>query len=461
MYFDISSIPVGKDIIYAKVFLYFYNDLNANLNAMTVSAHRMTHSWTEGTGTTTGATQNGATWNDYDGSSSWNKVGGDYDQTPSTSVDLTSYGSYSWDIREIFESWTIGSYTNTGILMKGTTGADSLRYLYTTDHSAADQRPYMEIKILTERPPIVLPGAISALFLWEDSKPFYQDLTLIFDDPNTEDELTYSLWLNGWSTGPYESENMTISVEPNATLMITPLPNVAGTDVIRLSVNDSAFEAYHTLSITIMEVNDPPELRLITDKKGVQGSYLNFSFKAKEEDANQADSLTFGSDKTDNNGDGIGAFLGDLTVKKSNTNLLSADVSFLPENQHVGEIDIVFFVRDKLGGQDNQTVTFTIKNTNDPPMIKQFLKAGDPAPQVIRNKIVNLAGKQDDYLNFTLIIDDPDQDTPDGEVLEFLTNRTDSDFVVKSETGNISYLPGKYDVGNFYARIHVRDDDGA
>jgi hypothetical protein len=456
--FDISSIPKAKEIIAAKLKLYLYGSNNNDQSTLTVNAYPVTRDWVEGTGKTTGISRDGACWLYYDGNSNrWSSQGGDSDSSPTSSADISNFDTqYSWNFYDIFEGWYDGSRTNYGFLMKGMSGSDDIKYVYSSDHHTTSERPILEITILTQRPPRIVKDAISYVKIKEDSDPVYVDLNRIFEDPNN-DPMEFSIWLNGWSTGPFENENLTVAIEDNNTLMITPRENQYGHDAVWLNANDTLSQVQFRLAIEVEDENDPPKLRPIPDKKGVQGAWLNFTFRATDVDLGSEEKMTFGANVTEQ---GLPGFT-KMTVGPNPSDPTKADVAFLPQNHHVGEFYITFWAMDAHYGRGNASVKFSIKNRNDPPVISAVQVTGRNPQTVGKYSLITLTVNQDNWLNFTLIVDDPDMKTANGEILEFWTNATDEKFKLDSKTGNVSYLPDEDDIGNFYARTYVRDYEGA
>jgi hypothetical protein len=208
-----------------------------------------------------------------------------------------------------------------------------------------------------------------------------------------------------------------------------------------------------------MQVNDPPSLKPIADKKGVQDAWLNFTIRATEVDLGQDTTLLFGSNVTDIQGKGKPGYK-TLRIVKSEEDPLKAEVSFKPENHHVGEFSITFWARDHLDAESNTSVEFSIKNRNDGPVIKEVHIEDEIEPEIVKYNQVNLISKEDEKLNFSLIVDDPDLITPEGETLQFTGNVTYEHLHLDSSTGNISFLPENEDVGNIYIRITVTDYAG-
>ena len=81
--FDLTGIDADAEITSAlmKMNYHYSRDQGGNEGTvsvpLTLKAHRVTRSWVEGTGTFTAGTQDGATWNTYDGSNAWSSAGGE------------------------------------------------------------------------------------------------------------------------------------------------------------------------------------------------------------------------------------------------------------------------------------------------------------------------------------------------------------------------------------------------
>jgi len=113
--FDLSSIPTGSIITSATLRIY---DSGANYadNTRTMYVNRSKRAWTE----------NGATWNKYDGTNDWSTAGGG---TNSNDVELTAIGSISMPASEAagyveisltasaIQEWLDGIFTNNGIIL--------------------------------------------------------------------------------------------------------------------------------------------------------------------------------------------------------------------------------------------------------------------------------------------------------------------------------------------------------
>lgn len=114
--FDLAGIPAGAKINSAKLRL---KEAATFGISRTIAAHRLTHSWIEGTG----GNYSGVTWTTYDGAHSWMKPGGDY-ISPASAQTLVSYNPWvfpkidEWDVVSDVQAFVNGSHQNYGWLLK-------------------------------------------------------------------------------------------------------------------------------------------------------------------------------------------------------------------------------------------------------------------------------------------------------------------------------------------------------
>ncbi|GHA15260.1 DNRLRE domain-containing protein [Oceanisphaera arctica] len=136
--FDLSALPSGVRLIGAELQLYQLNTLSLGGS---LTAHRVTRSWVEGTGQGTGS-PNGATWNTHDGNNGWSSPGGDHQATPIASASARlAPGWVSWNIAPQVSRWLDGTDVNYGLLLK--TGLLSAPRFASKEHTDASLRPRM------------------------------------------------------------------------------------------------------------------------------------------------------------------------------------------------------------------------------------------------------------------------------------------------------------------------------
>lgn len=135
-----SNIPAGSTINSVSI---FFNLTVDGGTSFPVEMYRMVQSWVETT----------ATWNTYDGSTSWNTGGAqgdgtDYDSTPlvATLTPTLTGGYKEWtgaNLVQFFQDIVDGIYPNNGLnMIHGGAGSDSLYLGFISSEGADGSRPY-------------------------------------------------------------------------------------------------------------------------------------------------------------------------------------------------------------------------------------------------------------------------------------------------------------------------------
>jgi hypothetical protein len=140
--FDLSSIPAGSDIRSAQFSL-----SHATGGNDMVSAFTLTTPWTAGTG----AAMSGATWNTYDGNTSWATAGGggDYNRASGVAITLPGNGQWAtWDLTALTAAWSAGTQPNYGIVLAATTAGASDSFVSSDDPSNLAQHPTLAVTFL-------------------------------------------------------------------------------------------------------------------------------------------------------------------------------------------------------------------------------------------------------------------------------------------------------------------------
>ncbi len=142
-----SSLPLPSNATLVSATLQLYMHTADTPDAMDVTVHRMSTGWTE----------LGSSWNDYDGSNPWNASGGggDFDPTAIDGVsDITTVpGWYAWNVTSAARDWWTGTSVNLGLLVRQAN--DDLRVslgrkeFYSSDAPNASLRPRLELAYTT------------------------------------------------------------------------------------------------------------------------------------------------------------------------------------------------------------------------------------------------------------------------------------------------------------------------
>ena len=141
---DLSSIPINSKIKSATLKLYCITDGSGNERAYRV--YRMLRAVAEGTGNNT-VTNDGVSWNTYDGVNNWQTVGGfgalDCEQTDigsrtfSATETTSEYKEFILNTDKISEIVN-GTFTNNGFLLKADT-ENTDRYTFNSGESATNK----------------------------------------------------------------------------------------------------------------------------------------------------------------------------------------------------------------------------------------------------------------------------------------------------------------------------------
>jgi hypothetical protein len=139
--FDLSSLPGAACVDSARLKL----RLTAVQNApRTFAVHRLTQSWTEGTG----AANSGVTWTRRDGVVGWTAPGGDFASgaTASTSTGTTNNVFLQWDVTPDVAAFIAGTATNDGWLVKDANEGSGNEFRFASrETSTVANRPHLEI----------------------------------------------------------------------------------------------------------------------------------------------------------------------------------------------------------------------------------------------------------------------------------------------------------------------------
>jgi hypothetical protein len=139
---DLSTIPADAAITSATYTLFLQSVMNSQTN--NIKVHRVTRSWTEGTGNGA-STMDGATWNTHNGTANWTTPGGEYNSTVlwATKDVSTPNKHYSWDITNLAKAWHDGTHPNHGLILIAAGG--SRKDFASGDNNNATRRPRLQV----------------------------------------------------------------------------------------------------------------------------------------------------------------------------------------------------------------------------------------------------------------------------------------------------------------------------
>lgn len=257
----------------------------------------------------------------------------------------------------------------------------------------------------------------------------------IFFDPDDPHD---SIILSSPSHSSGYGANIDIQIYKNGYVQFKPHPDFNGNETFTFEALDKATNVLQwEVKVTVAPVNDKPILQEIDTEKltWTQGKEVNITLGVVDIDS---DNFTFRTNTT--------------LFEVNNTNHWFV---YTPQNADVGKRYFNITVSD---GEFESSIEFEviIKNTNDAP---NFISLGtqDADP----DGFVNITATEDEWMNFTVEVSDPDRDIGYDDIYFFSLNKTDPEYLrVNSENGNISFKPHQEHVGVFYVGLKVEDGEG-
>lgn len=246
---------------------------------------------------------------------------------------------------------------------------------------------------------------------------------------NAVEEESYTYDVNATDADPGDVLNYALDQAPagididGSSGVISWLPTNEHAGNQHVIVNVSDMEGAYDLqayTITVDNVNDPPVLQPIGQLTATEDKL--YQYRVVATDVDLYDDLTFHDDFE----------LFDIDPKTGN-------ISFAPENGDVGTYSGRIWVQDSQGVEDGETVTITVRNVNDPPVL-EFISG--------------MIAFEDEPFSFTATASDIDA----GDSFTFSDNTTLFD--IDAISGMISFTPTNEDVGVHVVNISVIDENG-
>jgi len=261
-------------------------------------------------------------------------------------------------------------------------------------------------------------------------------INIVVLDDTFEDRLFWHVFI-GYDIDPTD-DVLTWYMDTNAAFLTmdsetgnvsgTPENNDVGSWWLNISVVDgNGGSAYLTLTLEIINVNDPPIIKTEDIPDATEDVLYYKVFNAEDIDPTM-DMITWSI--TGSNADFV-------TIDPANGNL-----TMIPTNDHVGEYWILIEAFDPYGGKDSRNYTFEVLNVNDEPSIST-----DLLPFAIEDEPFWFVLNGSDV--------DPTQDTLEWSFIsnaQFLT--------IDTSMGIISGTPTNDDVGNWWVNVTVTDGKG-
>jgi hypothetical protein len=247
---------------------------------------------------------------------------------------------------------------------------------------------------------------------FEDTEYTY-DLTAT--DMDMGDTLTYSL-----TTYP---DGLTID---SATGVITWTPTnsqIGSNSVTARVVDENSALDIQSFSITVSNVNDPPEITQAAVITATQDTLYLYNVAANDIDV--GDTLTYG----------LSAFPEGMTINSS-----TGSIFWTPTDAQVGGHSVTVEVNDESGEGDSYTFIITVAHVNDPPIFasQPVITATEEIEYFYEVEATDL---DDDTLTYSLLT------YPEGMVID-------------SSSGTISWTPTNTQVGAIPITVRVIDGKG-
>lgn len=249
------------------------------------------------------------------------------------------------------------------------------------------------------------------------------------EDPDSSDKLGFSL-----NKAPL---GMHIDADTGLIEWIPDNSLVGNHDVI-VRVKDreekgKGRSATQSFSLTVLNVNDPPELAAVTpaeddaDHPDVATENQEYRYTIEASDPDVGDELTFALDEA---------------PASMSINPATGVIEWTPTNDDVGENRVTVRVNDRDGLSDTLTFEVTVANVNDPPEITSTPATSATEDQAYRYAVNATDPDSGDELEFSLIGDSP------------------ATMTIDAATGAIRWIPTNDDVGDNNVIVQVEDEEG-
>jgi len=231
--FDISSIPSGTNIAYAKLNLYYYYYNDGNPVGDMVTAHRITSDWDELT----------VTWNNQPSYTSEITASNIFPSAPGFWIE--------WNVTTDVQNYIDGTQSNFGWLLAAHSTSNEQAYFYSKEYG--NYIPYLEIEIEPNNPPNKPSKPAGPAAGWTDT-------VIVFSTSATDpdgDQVKY-----GWEwTGDNNVDGWTGFYNSGATCHVGLIFDEIGTYYIRVKAKDSigAVSNWSDIkTVQIFDENQPP-----------------------------------------------------------------------------------------------------------------------------------------------------------------------------------------------------------
>ena len=304
------------------------------------------------------------------------------------------------------------------------------------------------------RPPTIIQNPVNRIVFQEDSGEGYIEMDQIFSDPDDGDVLTYEIKLDGDWDSQLTSSLCEYRLLYNASLKILPIEDMFGNENLLIKAKDSSgisVDSAHLINVVIQPANDDPVFIEVNGTDIVEGSVDLMAYEDKWSEFNflvddvDGDQLEFDMNITES-----------IDFLRKNSDFVffenNGTLKINPKNYHVGSYVIGLDVEDSNGGFDYLDINLQIDNYNDAPTLEEI-----PTLRVTQDEeiVIEPEAYDDDIIH--------------GDWLKFSTNFSDEakgllnldNYNFDEDTGEISFVPDKYMVREYYTYIAVEDSKNA
>lgn len=243
------------------------------------------------------------------------------------------------------------------------------------------------------------------------------ELNLSFSDPDVPygDTLTFS------------DDASIFDVDPTSgQIVFTPSQEDVGRYNVTITLSDSQGNAASvTFSISITNVNDRPSIVDPGKLVAFEDELFSFNFTALDEDGDRQFSWTL-----------VGS-VGSMFMGQQNGRL-----TWVPEGENVGTVNISVISRDPMGAADQINVSIEVVNVNDAPVLAELDRA-----QLTEGEL----------FSYIVMIFDPDIEEDPSESHSF---SMDPELFSILPSGIVAFMPTNDDVGTHYVNLTVTDSGG-
>ncbi|MCK4639954.1 MAG: tandem-95 repeat protein [Candidatus Marinimicrobia bacterium] len=227
-------------------------------------------------------------------------------------------------------------------------GNISIKVTATDDSSAIVSTEFNLDVINTNDAPVLYP--ISDKEMLEDTT---LTVTVTATDDDDMDQIELSVESDTSAVEAYFKDKGT---ELTRELILIPENNWNGVATITITVIDNASKSSDTTSfmLTVLPLNDPPEITTTELPDAIEDQEYSFGIEASDVDHIYGDHFTYS----------LMVYPEGMTINDT-----SGKISWLPDNDDVGDTTVTVVVADDSSATDMKTYTLTVINVNDPPIL--------------------------------------------------------------------------------------------